>query len=89
MNLLWALSVMYTPQTTVSAKKNPFFVFFRALNDEISKIFISQELYIKLNWGSFKMTGRAILLLVFNTIYTSRTKENGLRWEFKERTSLE
>ena len=48
-----------------------FFLFFRALNHEISKASTSRELY---TGRPFKMIKRPIFLLVFNAMYTSRTK---------------
>ena len=52
MDLLWVLYDIHTPHTTENTQKVAF-LFFRALIDEISKVFISQELYIILNWLNF------------------------------------
>ena len=52
MDLLLVLYDMYIPYTIESAQKMP--CFFRALNDEISNVFIAQELYITLNWPAFQ-----------------------------------
>ena len=46
---------MYTPQTTGSAQKMPFFW---ALYDKISKVSISRELYIIINWLTFQNDGK-------------------------------
>ena len=65
-------------------KNDFFFCFFRVLYDKILKVSITRELYIKLDWLPFKMTKKTIFLLVFNTIYTSRTKRNVLKWVFQD-----
>ena len=59
------------------------FLFFRAIYDEVSKVSISRELYVILNWLTFQNDRKTVSLLVFNTINTSRTKGNGLKWKFQ------
>ena len=61
-----------------------YLVFFLVLYDKTLKVSITQELYIKLNWPPFKMTKRTIFLLVFNTIYISRTKGSVIKWVFQD-----
>ena len=44
-------------------------------------LFHKNYISYQIGWP-FKMTGRTVFLLLFNTIYTSKTKGNGLKWEF-------
>ena len=69
---------MYIPHTTGSAQKVPFL---QAFYEEISKA-PYHESYISYQIGwAFK--AKPIFLLVCSTIYTLRTKGNGLKWEFQ------
>ena len=81
MDLLWAFYDIYTPQTSGSAPK--MFVF---LGPYMMKCqtFKYHENYMSywIGWP-FKMTQSFIFLSVLNTIYTSRTKRNGLKREFE------
>ena len=61
--------------------KNAVFVFSWTLKFQK---FLYHENYISYQIGwPFKITERPIFLLVLNTIYTSRTKGNGQKWEFQ------
>ena len=81
MDLLWTFYDIYTPQTSGSAPK--MFVF---LGPYMMKCqtFKYHENYMSywIGWP-FKMTQSFIFLSVLNTIYTSRTKRNGLKREFE------
>ena len=63
--------------------KNDFFVLIWSFMMKFQK-FLYPENYISYQIGwPFKITERPIFLLVLNTIYTSRTKGNGQKWEFQ------
>ena len=78
---------MYTSKTARGAKKKYFFCFYLALYDKISKVSVSRELYIVLNWliiqNNQKTHSSINVIDVIKNTHQSRTKENGLRKEFE------
>ena len=79
MDLLWIFPEMYTPQTTGRAQTCLCFFFGRGggcgrvggdLNDEISRVSMSRELYIILNWLTFQNDQKTHLSIsVYHNIY--------------------
>ena len=78
MDLLWVFCDLHNPQTIGSAQKCLFWTLYIIL-----KVLISRKLYIILNWLTFQNDRKTCLSISANKIYTSTTKENGLKWEFQ------
>ena len=67
LHLLMVFKEMYTLQITEC-----LFGFLRNLYEEISKVSLSPEVHIILNWPTFQNDRKNIFLLVLNEIYTSK-----------------
>ena len=79
MGVLWYIY----PSDTQEYSKNAFLVSYGPYMKKFRTFSISRELCIKINWFTFQNDRNTIFLSVFNKIYTSRTKGNGLKWEFQ------